>query len=134
MKYEEFIEEVQKRGSFPSRSDAARATQATLETLAEWISPKERIDTASQLPHGLALYLKQPYLGEGPQPSPTSRSSSSLEEFFQRMGIREDVPAEVARTHAHVVMSVLIEAVSQGELEDIRAQLPVEFHYEFFQE
>ena len=30
-------------------------------------------------------------------------------------------------------MSVLVDALSKGEIEDIRAQLPVEFFYEFFE-
>jgi uncharacterized protein (DUF2267 family) len=49
------------------------------------------------------------------------------------MSIREDVPPETAREHAHAVMSVLVDALSKGEFEDIRAQLPIEFYYEFFE-
>jgi uncharacterized protein (DUF2267 family) len=133
MKYEEFIEEVQKRAHLASKSEAASATRAALETLAECISKKERYDAASQLPRGLALYLKQPLLGPGNQPSPRHPGSCSLDEFFQRMSIREDVPAASAREHARAVMSVLHDALSKGEFEDIRAQLPIEFYYEFFE-
>ena len=131
MKYEEFIEQVQKRAQLASKSEAERATRAALETLAEWISRKERYDAASQLPRGLALYLEQPLLGPGKQPGP--RRSFSLDEFFQRVSIREDVPLETAREHAHAVLSVLVDALSKGEFEDIRAQLPIEFYYEFFE-
>ncbi|MFL5589168.1 MAG: DUF2267 domain-containing protein [Ktedonobacteraceae bacterium] len=133
MKYEEFIEEVQKRAHLASKSEAKRATRAALETLAECISQKERTDAASQLPRGLALYLKEPFLGPGKQPAPSPKRNLSLDEFFQRMSIREDVPLETAREHAHAVMSVLVDALSKGEFEDIRAQLPIEFYYEFFE-
>jgi uncharacterized protein (DUF2267 family) len=133
MKYEEFIEEVQKRAHLASKDEAKRATRAALETLAESISPKERYDAASQLPKGLALYLKEPFLGPGKQPAPSHKRNLSLDEFFQRMSIREDVPPETAREHAHAVMSVLVDALSKGEFEDIRAQLPIEFYYEFFE-
>ena len=133
MKYEEFIEEVQKRAHLTSKSEAKRATRAALETLAESISQKERYDAASQLPRGLALYLKEPFLGPGKQPAPSPKRNLSLDEFFQRMSIREDVPLETAREHAHAVMSVLVDALSKGEFEDIRAQLPIEFYYEFFE-
>ena len=133
MKYEEFIEEVQKRAHLASKSEAKRATRAALETLAEYISQKERYDAASQLPRGLALYLKEPFLGPGKQPAPSPKRNLSLDEFFQRMSIREDVPLETAREHAHAVMSVLVDALSKGEFEDIRAQLPIEFYYEFFE-
>ncbi|HYU73701.1 MAG TPA: DUF2267 domain-containing protein [Ktedonobacteraceae bacterium] len=133
MKYEEFIEEVQKRAHLASKNEAKRATRAALETLAESISQKERYDAASQLPKGLALYLKEPFLGPGKQPAPSPKRNLSLDEFFQRMSIREDVPLETAREHAHAVMSVLVDALSKGEFEDIRAQLPIEFYYEFFE-
>jgi uncharacterized protein (DUF2267 family) len=131
MKYDEFIEQVQKRAHLPSQSDAKRATPAALETLAESISRKERSDAAAQLPQGLALYLKEQYLGPGKQPSP--KRISTLDEFYQRMSLREDVPLETAREHARAVMSVLSDALSKGELEDIIAQLPIEFYYEFFE-
>jgi uncharacterized protein (DUF2267 family) len=133
MKYEEFIEQVQKRAHLASRIEAERATQAALETLAECLSTKERYDAASQLPTGLALYLKQPLLGAGKQPAPLRQRNVSLEEFFQRMSVREDVPEATAREHAHAVMSVLADALSRGELEDIHRQLPIEFYYEFFE-
>lgn len=119
MKLEEFIEQVQKRANLASKIDAQRATQGALETLAEAISRKERSGAAAQLPQGLAMYLKQPYLGPGKQPNP--KKISSLDQFYQRMSLREDVPLETARGHALVVMSVLRDALSKGELEDIIA-------------
>ena len=133
MKYEEFIEQVQKRAHLASKSDAERATRAALETLAECIAKGERYDAASQLPRGLALYLEQPFLGTWNQQVPSPKRNFSPDEFFQRMSIREDVPPATAREHAHAVMSVLLEALSRGEFEDIRRQLPIEFYYEFFE-
>jgi len=131
MKYEEFIEQVQKRAHLASKSEAERATRAALETLAECISKEERYDAASQLPRGLAMYLRQPFLGPGKQPAP--KGNFTLDEFFQRVSVREDVPPAAAREHAHVVLSVLSDALSKGEFEDIRSQLPIEFYYEFFE-
>ena len=133
MKYEEFIEQVQKRAYLASRDEVERATRAALETLAECLSTEERFDAASQLPRGLALYLEQPFLGTWHQPTPSKKRNFPLEEFFQRMSIREDVPPPTARQHAHAVMSVLVDAVSRGEFEDIRRQLPVEYYYEFWE-
>jgi uncharacterized protein (DUF2267 family) len=133
MKYDEFIEQVQKRANLVSQSEAERATRATLETLAERLSEKERLDAASQLPKGLAWYLRQPFIGLGKQPAPSPTRNFSLDEFFQRVSIREDVPLATAREHARAVMSVLRDALSKGEFEDIRAQLPIEYYYEFFE-
>jgi len=50
-----------------------------------------------------------------------------LDEFLRRVGEREDVEADEAREHVSAVMTVLTEAVSGGELDNIRAQLPQEF-------
>lgn len=133
MKLEEFIEQVQERTHLSSKIEADRATRAALETLAECLSKKERYDAAAQLPRGLALYLEQPFLGPGNQPSPRNQGNCTLDEFFQRMGIREGVPPATAREHAHAVISILINALSRGEVEDIHRQLPMEFYFEFFE-
>ncbi len=133
MKIQEFIEQVQKRAHLASKIEAEQATRAALETLAECITRDERVDAAAQLPRGLALYLEQPNLGGEKQPAPSPKRISTLDEFYQRMSLREDVPQATAREHARVVMSVLVEALSKGEFEDIRAQLPIEFYYEFFE-
>ena len=132
MKIQEFIEQVQQRARLASKAEAESATRAALETLAECLTRDERVDAAAQLPRGLALYLEQPNLGGDRQPAPSQQRISTLDEFYQRMSIREGVPPATAREHARVVMSVLVDALSKGEFEDIRAQLPIEFYYEFF--
>jgi uncharacterized protein (DUF2267 family) len=51
-----------------------------------------------------------------------------LEEFFERVNHRdEEVDLPRAVYHARVVMEVLQEAVSKGEMEHVRSQLPAEF-------
>jgi uncharacterized protein (DUF2267 family) len=133
MKYEKFIEEVQKHAHLASEDEVKRATRAALETLAECLSRDERFGAAAQLPRGLALYLEQPFLGPGNQPAPSQKRGFPLDEFYQRMSLREGVPVETAREHARVVMGVLSDAVSRGELEDIHRQLPIEYYYAFFE-
>jgi CBS domain-containing protein len=51
----------------------------------------------------------------------------SLQDFYQRVSIRENVDLPKAIFHARAAMSVLREAVSAGEFEDIQSQLPAEF-------
>ena len=41
--------------------------------------------------------------------------------------MREGVDLEEATLHARVVIGVLTEAVSQGEIQDVRVQLPAAF-------
>ena len=132
MKYGEFIELVRRRAHLSSESEAQRATQATLETLAAYISPKERHDAASQLPKVIKDYMQQPFLSAGKPPAPSPESSQIVEDFYQRVSTLEEVPLETAREHARAVMSVLREALSKGEFEDIRAQLPPALYNEFF--
>ncbi len=119
MKHDEFIGQVQHRARLSSRGDAEVATRATLETLAERLTDGEVNDLASQLPRGIAQYLHTGLAGEGQR--------FSVEEFFQRVSQREGINLPKAIYHARAVIAVLYEAVSPGEMADVRAQLPAEF-------
>ena len=118
MQYEEFLNKVQDRIGLAQPDEARRAIIATLETLGERISGGEASDLAEQLPEELKEPLHQ--AGE-------DNEEFSLDEFLRRVGEREDVEADEAREHVSAVMTVLTEAVSGGELDNIRAQLPQEF-------
>ncbi len=119
MKHDEFIGQVQHRARLSSRGDAEIATRATLETLAERLDGGEANDLASQLPRGLAGYLRTGLAGEGVH--------FSMEEFFHCVSEREGVDVSKAICHARAVIAVLYEAVSPGEMADVRAQLPAEY-------
>ncbi len=119
MKHEEFIGQVQHHARLRSRGDAELATRATLETLAERLAGGEAEDLASQLPRRLAGYLRTGLAGAGVR--------FSMEEFFRRVSEREGVDLPEAIYHARAVIAVLYEAVSPGEMADVRAQLPAEF-------
>jgi uncharacterized protein (DUF2267 family) len=117
MTYDRFVGEVQHRARLGSQGAAVRAIQATLQTLAERLDPGERKDLASQLPREFAVYLQ----------TPNEAVRMSLDEFFHKVSGREqeDLPASVY--HARVVIEVLQEAVSAGEIADVVAQLPPEW-------
>jgi uncharacterized protein (DUF2267 family) len=120
VKYDEFIKEVQARGHMKSRQEAERAARATLETLAERLAGGEPHDLASQLPPELAGYMR--YEGE------ETSKPYSLEEFFERVNEKDGgVDRPRAVYHARVVMEVLQEAVTKGEMDDVRSQLPDEY-------
>lgn len=116
MKYDEFVASVQSRANINSREEAERAIRATLETLAERLLGGEPKDLASQLPPEIAVYLLQPFAGEG--------AHFTLAEFFRIVSEREGMPLSEASLHARAVIAVLSESVSMGEIENIRAQLP----------
>lgn len=116
MNYEQFVGQVQHRARLASAGEAVRAIRATLETLAERITPAEAKDIAAQLPWGLRESLTDAAI-EAPD-------RFSLDEFLQRVAAREETDLPDATYHARVVIEVLQEAVTPGEIEDIRAQLP----------
>lgn len=119
MKHDVFIGQVQHRAHLSSRGEAERATRVTLETLAERLAGGETKDLASQLPPEIAEHLRGKGAGTGER--------FSLNEFFRRVSNREGVDFPDAVFHARAVVDVLCDAVSPGEIKDIRAQLPDEF-------
>ena len=119
MRYDEFIGQVQHRARLGSRAEAERATRATLETLAERLAGGEAHDLAAQLPPELARSLELPDAGIG--------AKLTLDEFFELVSERGGVDLPDATFHARVVIGVLTEAVSMGEIQDVRVQLPAAF-------
>ncbi len=120
MKRDEFVKEVQERGYMGSREEAESAIGATLQTLAERLKGEEAEHLASQLPPGVAEHLRHERAGVG--------ESFGLQEFFERVDERDEIADEPrAVYHARVVMEVLGEAVTEGEMGDVRSQLPAEY-------
>jgi uncharacterized protein (DUF2267 family) len=113
MQYDEFIAHVRQRVGFASREEAVQATHATLETLGERLSRVETRQFATQLPKELRAYFLQ---------RPGSQLFD-LEEFFHRVSAREGVRWQQAVAHARAVIAVLRQAVSPGEIEDVRIEL-----------
>jgi uncharacterized protein (DUF2267 family) len=118
VQYAEFLSKVQDRIGPAQPDEARRAIIATFDPLGERISGGEASDLATQLPKE----LKEPLQRAG-----GNAEGFSFEEFLRRIGEREGVDIDEARNHASAVMTVLREAVSDGQLDDIRAQLPQEF-------
>jgi uncharacterized protein (DUF2267 family) len=114
MQYSEFVGKVQHRAQLATAGQAVHAIHATLETLSERLSGGEAEDLASQLPQEIGYYLR------------VARTTErfGMDEFFDRVSAREGVSVRHAMHHARVVLSVLTEAVTPGEIEDVRAQLP----------
>jgi uncharacterized protein (DUF2267 family) len=123
VKYDEFIAQVQRRADLNTKDEAERAIRATLETLAGRLAGGEAKDLAAQLPPEIAIYLQQPLVGAG--------EDFSLDEFFRLVSEREGIELAEASFHARVVLGLLTEAVTMGEIEDVRAQLPAEFRQLF---
>jgi uncharacterized protein (DUF2267 family) len=119
MEHDRFIGLVQDRAQLDSRGAAEVATRATLETLAERLAGNEPSNLAAQLPQGIADNLEHIWSGMG--------ESFSMDEFFQRVSQRENADLPDAVYHSRVVIEVLQEAISEGEMNDIRDQLLPEY-------
>lgn len=114
MQYDEFVHQVQHRACLSSGGDAVRAIHATLNTLGERLFNGEAERLAAQLSPEIGCYLLEPYFS----------SKLDMREFLERVAEREGIDPRRSTHHARVVLSVLAEAVSGGEMEDVRAQLP----------
>lgn len=114
MQYAEFVGEVQHRARLPSRGDALRAIQATLETLAERIRPGDAEDLAAVLPPEMGTYLRDVETTE----------RFSVDDFFLRVAAKETADLPDAAHHARAVIAVLQEGLPTVDVEQLRESLP----------
>jgi uncharacterized protein (DUF2267 family) len=119
MQFHEFLGQVQDRARLSSLGDAETATRATLTTLRERLAGGEPKDVAAQLTDSIAKYLEAPGQEEPER--------FSLDEFYHRVSQRAGAKTPTAIFQAQAVMSVLSDAVTAGEIGDIREQFPAEF-------
>lgn len=117
MQYNEFVGQVQNRARLASSGEAVHAIRATLQTLGERLFGGETEHLAAQLPEEISVYL---HMAE-------RKGSFSLDEFFARVAKSEGIDLPDAVYHARAVISVLKEAVTPGEMADVRAQLPKDY-------
>jgi uncharacterized protein (DUF2267 family) len=118
METHEFFGQVQHKARLASLDDAMGATRATLQTLAERIGAQEAHDLGAQLPGELARYLDVPEV---------SGERFDSDEFLARVSAREGIDLPVSVYHARVVLEVLQDAVSPGEIGDVLARLPDDY-------
>jgi uncharacterized protein (DUF2267 family) len=121
MQYDEFMNQVKEQARVASTGEAVRATRATLEALGQRLNKEEAHHLAAQLPSEIGYYLGK-----------VERHSErfDLDEFYDRVAEYEGkgVDKPEAIHHARSVLAVVSKAVTPGELNDVRAQLPDEFH------
>ncbi|HHX64054.1 MAG TPA: DUF2267 domain-containing protein [Chloroflexi bacterium] len=118
MQYDEFMGQVQARGRMSSQGEAFQAVRAVLEVLGQRMAGGEPSNLAAQLPSELHDFLTSGG-GEGER--------FGLDEFFRRVSEKEGVDLPVSIFHTRAVISVLRDAVTPGEYEDMRAQFPDDY-------
>ncbi len=118
MNYRDFLNTVKLRARLDTDTEAERAIEATLKTLAERLGGGDEADQlAAQLPVGIGSYLREEKL----------RKSFDLKTFYEKVSERESLGEPLAMRHAQAVMSTIEETVTPGELRDVMAQLPDEY-------
>jgi uncharacterized protein (DUF2267 family) len=118
MREAEFLDQVQVRADLPTTERAEEITTGVLETLGERLPFGEQDRLAAQLPTPLKELLHQ-----RPRTDKRNTDRYPLGEFYQRVAARTDTSVREARSLSAVVVSVLMEAVSRGEIEDVIEEL-----------
>jgi uncharacterized protein (DUF2267 family) len=106
---------IQRTGS--RRSEAERLTGAVLTTLGERLISSERDRLAAQLPAELKPHLVHQPPG----------MEYSLIRFYDAVAERADMDRQSIPESTRAVMSVLQDAVSEGEIQDVLNALPPEY-------
>jgi uncharacterized protein (DUF2267 family) len=119
MQYEEFVGQVQSRARLATQGETVRAICATLETLGERMANGESAHLTAQLPPGIGDYLRLA----------RQQERFNLQGFFDRVAEREGAGVDTpqAAHHARAVIEVLREAVSPGQLQQVRSVLPDDY-------
>lgn len=124
MDYKEFVKRVQEKTKRGSPEEALAAIDATLGTLGELLSKTERDDLAAQLhkplKESLYKWIERPRALMHPH-------RFGLEEFYNRVAARSGTGHPAAIKDSLAVLSVLQEAVSQGQIADLLRELPDEY-------
>ena len=117
MQLHEFLGQIQHRARLADMDQALRATRATFETLAERIGGNEPKQLGAQLPEELGRFL---------DPKGDAQRFDS-DEFLRRVSERAHTDLPVSVYHTRVVLEVLKEAVTPGEISDVLNQLPDDY-------
>lgn len=117
MQYDEVIEQVARQADLPN--DRAEAlTRATLRVLAVRITGGEAQDLSAQLPADLDAELAE---------AEEAANALSFAEFQQRVQDQLDVDGDGSGDGVRAVFSVLRQAVTAGQFDDVVSHLPREF-------
>src|SRR3954463_3154472 len=124
MQYDEFIQRVQTEAEIESREDAVQATKVVLETLGECVYRTELSEFAAQLPKGIREFVTAV---QSPVNTRNSLARYNLEQFYNQVGARTSSRHPHAVKLTRAVAGVLTDAVSPGEIANLKEQLPADF-------
>lgn len=114
---DEFLRRVGEREGV-DLDTARRHAEAVFTVLQRAVPPQEFSDLSAELPKDFS-----PLLPSGPD-----IQVISAESFIQRVADRAATDADEARRAIDAVLETLAMRIAGGEVDDLRARLPVEFH------
>jgi len=116
MTKDEFLREVQQRLSLADKTEAETASRSVLAATADRLMPEEAKDLAGQLPHELADLIRR---------RPGGVQKMDHDTFIDRVQGDLDLmqPMQAERV-VRGVLSVVRDAVGEGEWEDVVSQMP----------
>jgi len=117
MKYHEFLKAVRERTGTEDPEEAERTAVAVVQALSDRLAGGEPKDLLSQLPGELK---------ERVEPIETAIPMKS-EEFVERVAHDLEIDPDEARERVRAVLSVVRDAVTPGEFEDVLSQLDREY-------
>jgi uncharacterized protein (DUF2267 family) len=117
MKYHEFRKAVEERAGIDDPEEAERTAVVVLQALADRLTGGEADDLLAQLPEPLKSTIKVTEAADPMDP----------DEFVDRIARELQLPHADARDRVRAVFSVLREAVTPGEFEDVLSQLDREY-------
>jgi uncharacterized protein (DUF2267 family) len=118
MQFEDFIRAVQEQARLDSHDEAIAITRAVLETLGERLDRKTRNGIEAQLPNELKDFLLA---------REENADRYDLAQFYSRVAARADLKYQKATERTRQVVSVLRQAITEGELQDIMESLPHDY-------
>lgn len=115
---EGLLAQVTERGEYPTAQEAARATQAVLETLGAHLAGEERTRLALALPP-----LCAPLLIDAASDEPPAEPLTP-ERLLDELAARDGGSAEMARRDADAVLGAIASRADEALIRRILAHLP----------
>lgn len=114
MRYREMVKKVQQYSGF-SDSESENALVTFIKMLAKRLTPDERMDFASQLP----AELQDTAMSVG-----STDENISMEDIVETIAEEQNIDEDHAKKQVMAAWQTLKDAITRGEIDDIRAQLP----------
>jgi uncharacterized protein (DUF2267 family) len=114
--YDSLLDDLIQRDAFPSREEASTAVHGVVDALGDTLAPDDATALADALPPPLGSVLLR-----------GSQGGLGGDSFYDRVGAREDVGADVAKEHARVVLRAIAQALPPPLRQRLAGVLPQGF-------